>query len=445
MSYADLIDNESIDSNFFGIISPKRVQTGFALDSGAIYTVSFPYGQPSVVTQDDTTLTQAASASLSSSEWYFDRTTELLYVRMSDDSNPSTKQVIVTFDLFVSTIGIHHTVDPIDANSQAIFYEPLIKKSPKLKNSLSDTLFGYLPVKTSTITLGDPTDVTNQLSLTKRKIFQRVIFDSSFNKASIKLYHWLSDDLDVANIKLVYDGLCSNITYRLNEVSISIYDRIDEFDEEFRNAGSSYITVSDFPNINPLSIGKPIRYVFGVVDGFIPEGPTDFVDRDSATTSDNRTWICIGEQVNLATINASVTTGNTTTTTVLIGTSLGLRLGDRVHMDRVSGTDDYAEVLGVSEGGGNTTITHKDLTATGGAMTSGDAVRRPFVGWIDIVQDGVRYELYPSRDYTENGSLAGTSSGFTLTNNFEANHSGLTLFTQLSTCPSPTLDSKSHR
>lgn len=427
MAYAALIGDETIFQNFFAIIAPRRKATGFTLFSGAVYSVAFPYGQPIKVEEDGTELTEGASTSLSAGQWFYDDGT--LYVRSSDSTDPDTHFVVVTFEVYVATLGKHWHKDPLDTASRQVYFEPLIRSSPSLKAKLSGQLLGFMPIESASIKLSDPSDA---------KTFQRLIYDSSFNQGAISLYHWITLDtsapIDVDDIKLVYSGLMSNIEYKLNELTIQVFDRSDAFAAQWRNADESFYSAAVFPNLDPTFIASPIRYVYGVVDGFKPVN-IDYVDQSTATTSDNRVWVCIGEQVNLANIDASVTTGSTTTTTKLTGVGLGLRVGDRVFMDRAAGTDDYAEITAVSESMGVTTITHKDLTGTGGAMTSGDAVRRSFVGRIDITQNGTIYPIYFNRDYTTSPALAGGTAGFTFTNNFEATVGMTTLLpTDLISC-----------
>ncbi len=420
MAYADLIDDETIAQNFFAVLKPRRQATGFTLSAGSVYSVAFPYGHVLSVEEDGVALTEGGSVSLSAGQWFYSN--GALYVRASDSLDPDTHFVVVTFGVYVATLGKHWYRDPLDDSSGSIYYEPLITQSPSLRAKLSGALLGFLPVESSSIQLSDPSDA---------KTFQRLIYDSSFNGAEIAIYHWLSRDtstpIEIEDIKLVYQGVMSNVSYKLNELSIELFDRSDIFGAQWRNVDESFYDVSIFPDLAPNASALPIRYVYGVVDGFVPVN-IDFVDQSVATTSDNRVWVAIGEQVNLANIDASVTTGSTDTTTVLTGLSLGLRVGDRVHLDRAIGTDDFAEIENVSEGGGNTTITHKDLTASGGAMTSGDSVRRSFVGAIDVIQNGVTYPLQFGRDYSTSPALAGGTAGFTLANNFEANHAGMGTF-----------------
>lgn len=418
MAYADLIDREGIAQNYFGVLNPRKKMEGFTVFSGSVYSASFPYGYPVSVDEDGSALTEGASTALTAGQWFYSG--GVLYVRSTDNADPDTHFVVVTFSVYIGTLGRHWYRDPVNDTTGFVYYEPLIVSSPSLRSKVSGALLGYLPVESSSITLSDPSTA---------KTFQRLIYDCSFNDASIKLYHWLSIDesapIDIDSIKLVYNGLMSNVSYKLNEVSIQLFDRTDIFSAQWRNTDESFYSVATFANLDPNSIALPIRYVYGVVDGFKPIN----IDYDeTGSTSTNRTWCCIGEQVNLANVTASVIAGSTTTTTKLSGVSKGLRVGDRVFFNRAAGTDDYGEVLAVAEAGGNTTITHKDLTGSGGAMTAGDSVERSFVGAIDVVQSGVIYKLQYNRDYTTEPALSGGTAGFTLTNNFEANHSGMTTF-----------------
>jgi hypothetical protein len=88
--YQDLLSQEGIEANYMSVIVPRRQVTGFTLFSGSVYSKSFDYGQVVRVDQNGVALVEAFSTSLSAGQFYYDVTNSVLYVRMSDSSNPST-------------------------------------------------------------------------------------------------------------------------------------------------------------------------------------------------------------------------------------------------------------------------------------------------------------------------------------------------------------------
>ena len=45
MAYLDLLEDESIDSQYLAVIKPRRRATGFTLFSGSVYRLLFEYGE----------------------------------------------------------------------------------------------------------------------------------------------------------------------------------------------------------------------------------------------------------------------------------------------------------------------------------------------------------------------------------------------------------------
>lgn len=407
MAYADLLNKENIDSEYLVILSPKISTTGFSLFSGSVYSKSFSLGYVSAVTEDGESLTAGVSSTLSAGEFYYDAVSETLYVRMSDSSNPSGKFVVASFDLYYGTKDEHWYRDPLDDASDEIYFAAKVKKTPQIKLDISESLVGYQAINRSDVTL-----------INAEHDFEPILYSASFSKARIQVFNILrasvTADLDIDNIKLVYDGFCGSLTrYQGGEVTLDTTSGEDELSQEFRNDSSSFYSSSDFPALDPNRAGAAIRYVYGVVDGFVPVN-VDYVEYSTATTSDNRVWSVLGEQTNLSNLTKTVGGGVHTATRTFLTSVLGLRIGDSVHMDRAAGTDEYVFVTSV----GASFIDHAALS--GGAMVNGDTVKRSFVGNVTIVQGAAIYQPMFGRDYTTSGALAGGCSGFTFVNDFES-------------------------
>lgn len=403
MAYADLLEKEGIASQFLAVITPKRIVNGFTVYSGSVYSVSFDYGYTAAVEINGVELTLGSGPALSAGQYYYDIETETLYVRTSGSDDPDNHATIVFYELYVSTFDAHWYRDPLDVNSQEVYYEPFIVRSPQLKITSGDTLFGYMPIQSSSI------DLSNALHY-----FEKHAYDSSFKNSSIKIYHYL-EELAVANIKLIYNGLCDSSSLNDKQFKIKIYNTIDELSKEFRNSDTSFFAVADFPALDLQYVAQPIREVYGRVDGFVPIN-IDFVDAETATTSDNRVFVVKADQTNLANVTKTVAASpSSTTTRTYLNSAQGLMIGDSVWFDRVAGTDEYHEVTVVDYGGNY--IEHAALATP---MASGDSVKRGFVAQLRIIQDNVIYRPQYKRDFDVSGALAVDTCGFTLVNNFEA-------------------------
>lgn len=400
MSYATLIERENIASQFLVVVAPRRVVTGFTLFSGSVYQVAFDYTEwVRGVKENGVSYTQVYSTSLAVNQFYFDDTNQVLYVRTSDSSNPSTKTIVAEYELYFGTYDAHHYRIPTDDTSKQVYFEPLITQSPQFKQTIGDILFGVLPVQSTQLVLNNA-----------EHILEKHLYDSTFNKAHVQVFHWL-DKLLTTNIKLVLEGSCQNVTYSESTVTIKLLDRVDDLTGEWRNTDLSFYGSNTFPNLNPNFSAKPIRYVFGRVPGFIPVN-IDYVN-NNPTTSDNREWVCVGEQTGNAEVSSVVVVGANTTTTTQVTSAVGFVAGDTIWLDTT--IDKYATIESVNYG--TNVITHTSIASP---VSPGDIVRRGFVSAITIKQNGIFYYPLYGRDYTAT-NFAGGTKGFTFTTTLEAN------------------------
>ena len=403
MAYLDLLQSEGIESRFLVVVKPRRAVT-FTLDSGAQYVSDFDFGEVVAVTVNSSPLSAATALPLSSGEFFYDVTNEKVYVRLSDDSDPALKTMVATYEIHVGTDQIHFHRNPLDTDTRTVFYEPLINENTFLRSTLANDIFGFLPQQTSSLRMSNTP-----------QFWQKHAFDSSFNKIQVAIYHSLGTEIKSENIKLIFDGLGGNTTLTDKDFQIRLLDRADIFTNEYRNpVADSFYDSSNFTALDETFENAPIRYVYGRVDGFEAVN-INKVDQNQ-TTSDNRQWACIGEQSDLPSITATCQGGGSATVTP-VDDAAGIGIGDALHFNRGAGSDEYLLVTDVNYS--TDEVTHSSLS--GGAMSNGDTLERPFVGRVNIIQNDTLYIAFPSRDYTVNTSIAQGISGFTFTNNFEAN------------------------
>ncbi len=405
MAYVDLLEDEVIPSRYLAVLCPKFRVTGFTLYSGSVYSMSFDLGTVIAVKNADTSLALGTSSSLNADQYFWDFELRTLYVRLSSGANPDTVFLVATYEICVANSeGVHWHRTPTDDTTRDVYFEPVIRRSPIQRQTVADSLTGSFPIQTSSIVLNNG-----------EHWLEPHVHDSSFNRAEIRLYHWLGERLEVGNMKLVYRGLMSGVSYDGAVVTIKTFDRVDILSDEFRNPGVDNFFDSDtFVSLDPKAASYPIRQVYGRVDGHVPVN-ISYVE-DAPTTSDNRTWVTQSGQDGLTEISRTVAVSPVSTTTrTYLNTTQGIDVGDCVRFDRVAGTDESKYVTTVDR-----TAHYIEHEAIVSAMASGDAVKRPFVSAITLLKDNAAYDLLYKTHYDVTTSLNGNASGFVLVNNFEA-------------------------
>jgi len=408
LTYSALLSREGVTSQYLAVIKPRRIVSTWTVVSGTKYTSSFDYGQIVSLETDGASVTEASTSALSDGDWYFDTDTDVLTVDFG--VNPSTLTVVVTYEMYFGTYDAHFYRIPTDNTARQVYFEPMISQSPRIVSSASDLLFGFMPTFSGQLVLSNATH-----------LFEKHVYDSSFNGALVDLYHYL-DTLEVANVSLALRGICGDLSFTNDSLTIEILDRNQIFNEEFRNnaGGADFFTTAVFPSLDPSFINRPVRKVFGVVDGFVPVNIDH--DSDAPSTTNNRTWVCISDETNLGSVVASVSASpSSTTTRTYVASSDGLRVGDSVFLDKASGTDGYATITAVNKTGSH----YIEHAAIASALVSGDSVRRSFIGAVTVFVSGQAYDLQFGRDFGEYTDATNKVAGFTLGDNFEANHAGM--------------------
>jgi len=407
LSYSDNLDNEGIKSQFLAVFKPRRIaSTTWTLISGTKYSQSFDFGTAVILDVDGTEKTLATSSALSDGDWYYDKDSELIYIDIGSD--PASDTVVITYEIYFGTFDAHFPRIPTAAPSATnfyVYYEPMITNPPQIQSTSSDSLFGFLPTQSTQISMSNATH-----------LFEKHVYDSSFNLADIDIYHYLGE-LTTDNVKLIFQAVTKKPSYNDRTVVFNLLDRTDVFNTAYRNpTGISFYNTTRFPNLDPVFDRRPIRKVYGVVQGFIPVN-IDF--NKTATTSNNRTWICIADNSNLGSVSATVPASPASTSTrTYVDDTTGLRVDDSVWIDSSAGagSDEYPIITGV----GANYIDHATIT---NPAASASVVKRSFVGNLTLFKDNVAYSLLYGRDYDEYTDGTNKVAGFTLTNNFEANHS----------------------
>lgn len=429
MSYLDNLSREGLASSYLAVITVKtKIEDTWVLHSGSIYKVPFSTGYVSGADADGEILSPFFSVgTMVAGSMYYDSVNEYLYVWLIDSGDPNSSFVVAYWDYYASTDHKIWHRDPLDESTEEIYWNPVIAQSPVFQQSSSDILYGYLPVQTSAISI-----------INSDHFWEPIIYGSSFNKSPIRIYHQVGD-LDSDNIKLVYNGLMSDVSYTGGTIEVSCVDSADIFSNEYRQVSTddSFFSEDTFgaadiptstPGLDPNFIGAPIRTIIGDVKGFTPVNISYVTE--NPTTSHNRSWVVCNDAPDLVKelvfeVNNpyGLGTPGTTTTTGISGSPLPTSFNkggfnDIVYFDRVSGTDELQlQKSTFIDIGFGQAFSHSALASP---MADGDHVYKSWIKAVYIVQDGVVYTAGYKRDFI-NADFAGGTTGFTFTSGMESN------------------------
>lgn len=365
---------EGINSQYLLVVTPRRFVGGpWTNVSGTIYRASFDYGEVVAVRDEDTLLSAAASAAVGSNEFYFDVTASELYIDVATD--PTGREVTASYELYFGTFDAHFYRDPLDAGTREVYFEPLIMRSPTITSNVSELIFGFFPAESTSVELSNMT-----------AFFNRHVYDSSFHEAGLNLYHYLGE-LEISNIKLVYRGLISAVNYSDDRVSFRVLDRANIFSKEYRHPSDrQFFDEATFPAIDPDFKNRPIRKVFGVMEGVIG---INYAYDETVSSSTNHLFALHSGTASVGSLTKTAAALSTTTRTYLDSAS-GLQVGDNLWIDSTLGPsfDEYPVVTAV--GFSPDYVDHQAIT---NAAQAGDTVLRSFVGSVSVIMDGAAYRL----------------------------------------------------
>ena len=214
----------------------------FSLVSGAIYkrSVDFFAIGASVNGLD---LIQASSSALNSGEFYFDIEAGELFIRLSDDSDPSLAEIFVKFKHFYSNFPQNLPFD-LDSGSE-VYYEPAITRIGDLKLELDYENTGIAIESDSSINL------LNDFFIN--------IFDSHiWENQRVSIYSW-SPSILPSESRLIYKGFINNKSYSENDVGFNLRDQLSQLKQTIQMGRFSSLDGELSANV----LDKPKRLVFG--------------------------------------------------------------------------------------------------------------------------------------------------------------------------------------
>jgi hypothetical protein len=387
VSYASELERFTIDSQYLMVVVPRRLVTDWTVDTGDVYTAPFDYGQVVKVSADDATLTEAAdAASVTANTWYYDVDTATLYINVEAD--PSTFDVVAGYELYLGTTDAAWYRSPLDDSTRVVYFEPLIVRSPQVQASLSDIFFGYMPAASTTIVISNVT-----------QFLQRHLYDSSFHKSELTLYHYV-ERLTTSTMKVVYRGVVSQIEATDEEVTLKVLDRTDILEVEFRDTtvAHNFFSSSITPLIDPAFKNRPMRTLYGMVEGVI--GINWEYDPAEVVNKNRNYFVFTGDNAESdygeLTIPIAASPSSTTTRTYLDSVD-GLRVGDDIYVNFEDGGIRDATTITLVESGASPPYIEHDAISDPGETPNSIQRRCIAQGW--VIRNGTAYRLQFAFEY----------------------------------------------
>lgn len=207
------------ESNKVGLVkldAAKRL-LGWTLDTGSVYEIQFAESPVITrITQDGTNLTQVgAYGSIVAGSYYFDRSTDTLYLRTSDSTSPNGKFIGVVFRLFFATepvIAPHDLSTGFDVEWLPLL-KPLSTFGVRLNNADQT---------------GQAIEGSGSISFFNDQDYWRSVYDKYFFENKLcEIFSW-SNSLSITEAELIYRGKVQGKSYSQDSVSFSLKDIINQ-------------------------------------------------------------------------------------------------------------------------------------------------------------------------------------------------------------------------
>lgn len=403
--------------DFIVILRPCIKITDFTLYSGNTYynvfTISNKLSEyPINVEIDGVQLTSDVAIPSISGRFFYDYATKKLYI--NNGGSLTTSFVAVTFSIHISTDDFYYYVDPIGQliTTDKIFYDPRVKNATIPEITKEDLLL-----------YGSNSGALECLN-TDGAFYPYE--KASFYNKDIFIYQVING---IDNVNLIYQGIIENSNVNDETFDLTFRQVDFKFNNKFTSNSPStqeetYLSLDEWPNLDPSEDGKPIRQVYGFVYDVIPYN-IDF--SDEPTQTNNRSFIVRSSGSFRPVLEYYSDSGSTTTQFNYAG-AIGFLPDDTVNI-YLSGVPYAVKVETVVQ---NSHFTYKMINTNGtytplpSAPTITDRAIRRGIGYIKVITKGRKIRLRRNIDYTEQ-IFTGQSGnqnvlGFTLTDDFENNY-----------------------
>jgi hypothetical protein len=436
--FSSIKTNQASEKFYLIRMTPRRyINNAMTSIGGGLYTAPSSGFIIAGIKENGTPLTPVTGTPLAG-QYNFDEENALLTIY--PNSAPSSTNIIIVEHYLFYTQDRHRVVyeDPESNTTPLRDWVPRIRNNPVISSSVENIVFANLSINISSLTL-----------INNNKEFNQYIGDDdSFHKAEIKI--WLCLD-EIENIQKIYDGKITRINLTETNVNFNFDDPLSGLVSPalMGDDSDAYFNLNDIPNLFPNDNGRPIPYIFGsvsryvtVADNTIAGLPTaqkveqsslynaaciNYTNAVSSTT--NREWgLCRVDATGFLDFSFTPTNIDNSAPgyTRLDGTANEInkfKVGDTFRAEYLT-VSYYLRVVYVDRAN-NYLYTTKEA-----ALMSGAIVYANDCPTIVVTDEQANTHLcLAERDYTT--SVTTTSGGnkylkITFTDNFEANHAGLT-------------------
>lgn len=390
-------DNIQKLSNFTGMmikVTPRvwLKPSMFVSHSGFIYKIeNWSMPVPRKITFNSIILTEQSSSSLSGNDWFYDRDSLTLYVRMNSGANLSTTllYLMCEVEVYHSTFENMWTRDPSDEDSEQIFWNGDIVTSPEVSIYTQSSKYGFVVADSSGF------DIAN-----KQKIVNQILHSGSYKNAEVKIWHVIGDKREESSYNLIFTGVIDGrVDVGFETIRFQISNRA-----ALLNGNIPFVQIDDVSENNDPAfngailtflINKCVRAATG-----IKAVNTQSTEIDgTASTSNNRTHAVfyaansVGDIYDFQTSVSylSVNSGGFNLVFANLSDREYFKAGDLVVVETSGSGTFYTSVQSISGSG-----VFLDDTIP----SSSGSVKRCSVGRVFIFQNDIRYELKQFRDFT---------------------------------------------
>jgi len=236
------------------IIPARYVSIQLGADGGGVYSMAWSVATIDHVERNGVTLTETTGTPATNDEWSLENGTFKVKTAIAPSAN---NVVVIFYNLFFTSNHYRiATIDPDDANTDEIHWEPRLLTEPAVKQSVRDIISGVIS-----------TSITNMSFINTDNFFQQYLTDDdSFNEKKVKC--WLCINT-VENRQKVFEGRVRKISLNQKNATITLYDIFSLLDQPCLmgdTADDSYYlrTAGSFATVFPDNDGTPIPYIAGV-------------------------------------------------------------------------------------------------------------------------------------------------------------------------------------
>lgn len=247
MSYSDSAAksrSEKVILCFAEAIAQYKI---FTNEGGGIFSKNVEHWVKTVKV-GPSSMVEAPSIVLALNEWHFDAKNKKLYVRMPDDSDPRTKQLVVVHKFFFSNSP---WILPCDLlNGEQVEFEPIISSIGQLGQQLDEENTGIVLESSSNITM-----------LNTHGFFDDIYDTLMWENMNIEFYSWFPDLL-ISEAKRIFKGVIIEKDYDEDSVKFIVKDLVSRL----KNQVALALFSDTDGNISDSALGKPKRRIFGQAD-----------------------------------------------------------------------------------------------------------------------------------------------------------------------------------